>query len=112
MIGSRPGMIAKTAIMLYLQLCQRFNTAFDCPKSGPVTLGAADRYRHIPAGTRKTLQLRTSIKLNWWLSPRRDRPGQVAMRENEKPTLLTRRQLLASGVAMAGTIPFLPIART
>jgi FtsP/CotA-like multicopper oxidase with cupredoxin domain len=33
------------------------------------------------------------------------------MRENEKPTLLTRRQILASGVAMAGTIPFLPIAR-
>jgi FtsP/CotA-like multicopper oxidase with cupredoxin domain len=34
------------------------------------------------------------------------------MRENEKPTLLTRRQMiLASGVAMAGTIPFLPITR-
>src|ERR1700704_3308622 len=33
------------------------------------------------------------------------------MRENEKPTLLTRRQILASGVAMAGTIPFLSIAR-
>ena len=33
------------------------------------------------------------------------------MRENEKPTLLTRRQILASGIAMAGTIPFLPIAR-
>jgi len=33
------------------------------------------------------------------------------VRENEKPTLLTRRQILASGVAMAGTIPFLSIAR-
>src|SRR6266478_7712610 len=29
------------------------------------------------------------------------------MRENERPTLLTRRQILASGVAIAGTIPFL-----
>jgi FtsP/CotA-like multicopper oxidase with cupredoxin domain len=34
------------------------------------------------------------------------------MRENEKPTFLTRRQILASGVALAGTIPFLPIARS
>src|SRR5713226_1706249 len=33
------------------------------------------------------------------------------MRDNAKHTLLTRRQILASGVAMAGTIPFLPIAR-
>lgn len=33
------------------------------------------------------------------------------MRENEKPMRLTRRQILASGIAMAGTIPFLPIAR-
>jgi FtsP/CotA-like multicopper oxidase with cupredoxin domain len=33
------------------------------------------------------------------------------MRENEKPALLTRRQILASGVAIAGTIPFLPRAR-
>lgn len=33
------------------------------------------------------------------------------MRENEKPTLLTRRQILASGVAMAGAIPFLPTPR-
>jgi FtsP/CotA-like multicopper oxidase with cupredoxin domain len=33
------------------------------------------------------------------------------MRENEKPTLLTRRRILASGVALAGTIPFLPITR-
>ncbi len=30
------------------------------------------------------------------------------MRENEKPALLTRWQILASGIAMAGTIPFLP----
>src|SRR4030088_2943953 len=29
------------------------------------------------------------------------------MRENERPTLLTRRQILASSVAMAATIPFL-----
>jgi FtsP/CotA-like multicopper oxidase with cupredoxin domain len=33
------------------------------------------------------------------------------MRENEKSTLLTRRQILASGAAMAGTIPFLPLTR-
>src|SRR6195256_3331304 len=33
------------------------------------------------------------------------------MRENEKPTLLTRRQILASGLAIAGTMPFLPIIR-
>jgi FtsP/CotA-like multicopper oxidase with cupredoxin domain len=34
------------------------------------------------------------------------------MRENEKPALLTRREILASGVAMAGTISFPPMART
>src|SRR5882724_3743870 len=34
------------------------------------------------------------------------------MKKNEVPTLLTRRQILASGVAMAGTVPFLPITRT
>src|SRR6267154_5066829 len=33
------------------------------------------------------------------------------MRENERSTRVTRRQILASGVAMAGAIPFLPIAR-
>jgi hypothetical protein len=33
------------------------------------------------------------------------------MRENEKPTRLTRRHILASGVAMTGMMPFLPIAR-
>jgi FtsP/CotA-like multicopper oxidase with cupredoxin domain len=33
------------------------------------------------------------------------------MMKNEKPTLLTRRQVLASGAAMAGTIPFLPTTR-
>jgi FtsP/CotA-like multicopper oxidase with cupredoxin domain len=33
------------------------------------------------------------------------------MRENERPTFLTRRQILASGVAMAGAIPFLPTTR-
>jgi FtsP/CotA-like multicopper oxidase with cupredoxin domain len=33
------------------------------------------------------------------------------MRENEERALLTRRQILASGVAIAGTIPLLPIAR-
>ena len=31
------------------------------------------------------------------------------MRQNERPTLLNRRQILASSVALAGTIPFLPI---
>jgi FtsP/CotA-like multicopper oxidase with cupredoxin domain len=30
------------------------------------------------------------------------------MREDDKPTLLTRRQLLASGAAMAGMIPLMP----
>jgi FtsP/CotA-like multicopper oxidase with cupredoxin domain len=30
------------------------------------------------------------------------------MRESDRPALLTRRQILASGVAIAGTIPFLP----
>jgi FtsP/CotA-like multicopper oxidase with cupredoxin domain len=35
------------------------------------------------------------------------------MREHEKPTRLTRRQIiLASGVALAATIPLLPIPRT
>src|SRR5216683_5312311 len=29
------------------------------------------------------------------------------MRENERPALLTRRQILASSVAVAGTMPFL-----
>jgi FtsP/CotA-like multicopper oxidase with cupredoxin domain len=33
------------------------------------------------------------------------------MRENERPKLLTRRQIVASGVAMAGAIPFLPATR-
>src|SRR3982074_3594855 len=33
------------------------------------------------------------------------------MRENERPTLLTRRQILGAGVAMAATIPFLPKTR-
>ena len=34
------------------------------------------------------------------------------MRENETSTLVTRRQIiLASGIAMAGTIPFLPMMR-
>src|SRR5271169_4417732 len=36
---------------------------------------------------------------------------QVALSENKKPTLLTRRQIFASGVALAGTMPFLPITR-
>jgi FtsP/CotA-like multicopper oxidase with cupredoxin domain len=34
-----------------------------------------------------------------------------ALTENQRPMLLTRRQILASSVAMAGTIPFLPITR-
>src|SRR6266478_7445029 len=46
-------------------------------------------------------------RLNWWPVSERDRIGQAAMRENERPTLRTRRQILASGVAMAGAIPFL-----
>src|SRR3982074_3175961 len=50
-------------------------------------------------------------RLNWWPVSERDRIGQAAMRENERPTLLTRRQILASGVAMAGAIPFLPTTR-
>jgi hypothetical protein len=29
------------------------------------------------------------------------------MRENERPTLLSRRQILAAGVAVAGAMPFL-----
>ena len=33
------------------------------------------------------------------------------MRENERPALLTRRQILASGVAIAGTIPLLTSER-
>src|SRR5712672_4292453 len=33
------------------------------------------------------------------------------MKENEKPTLRNRRQILASGVAMAGAIPFLQMPR-
>jgi hypothetical protein len=37
--------------------------------------------------------------------------GKTPVRENEKPTLLTRRQILASGAAMAGTIPLLPVTR-
>src|ERR1700681_853437 len=53
----------------------------------------------------------------WWLVSERDRErqltmrGKIAMRENEMRTLLTRRQILGAGVAMAGTIPFLPITR-
>src|SRR5439155_22675591 len=37
--------------------------------------------------------------------------GKTPLRERGQPTLLTRRQFLASGVAMAVTIPFLPIIR-
>jgi FtsP/CotA-like multicopper oxidase with cupredoxin domain len=37
----------------------------------------------------------------------RDRNGEAAMRQKQTPTLRTRRQILASGVAMAGAIPFL-----
>ncbi len=36
---------------------------------------------------------------------------KTPLRESGKPTLLTRRQFLAYGVAMAVTIPFLPITR-
>src|SRR5882757_9430962 len=37
--------------------------------------------------------------------------GKTPLSERGKPTLLTRRQFLRSGVAMAVTIPFLPITR-
>ncbi|MET4483974.1 FtsP/CotA-like multicopper oxidase with cupredoxin domain [Bradyrhizobium sp. F1.13.3] len=37
--------------------------------------------------------------------------GNAAMRGIENPTLLTRRQVLASGVAMAGAVLFLPTTR-
>src|SRR5258705_1569082 len=37
--------------------------------------------------------------------------GKTPLRERGKPTLLTRRQFLRSGVAMAVTIPFQPTAR-
>src|SRR5258708_30783075 len=37
--------------------------------------------------------------------------GKVAMRDNERPTRLPRRQVLASGVAIAGAISFLSITR-
>jgi hypothetical protein len=37
--------------------------------------------------------------------------GKVAMRDNERPTRLTRRQVLASGVAVAGAISFPSITR-
>src|SRR5712664_3642749 len=33
------------------------------------------------------------------------------MREDERPQLLTRRQILASGIVMAGTIPLLPMTQ-
>src|SRR5882762_1421782 len=36
----------------------------------------------------------------------------MALRDNKKSTLLTRRQILATGVAMAGTFPFLSPTRT
>jgi FtsP/CotA-like multicopper oxidase with cupredoxin domain len=36
---------------------------------------------------------------------------KLQMGEREKSALLTRRQILASGVALAGAIPFLPVAR-
>ena len=37
--------------------------------------------------------------------------SKTPLRENENPALLTRRQILASGVAMAGTISLLPMAQ-
>jgi len=51
-------------------------------------------------------------QLNWWLVSERDPNGQVPMTENERPAFLTRRQILATGVAMAGAVPFLPMMRT
>jgi hypothetical protein len=68
-----------------------------------------------PAMARKTRQSPTNIKLNLQLFPEWGPKWTSALkranplRENEKPTLLTRQQIiLASGVAMAGTIPFRP----
>src|SRR5258708_15810823 len=46
-------------------------------------------------------------QLNSWPVSERNRNGRAAMRENERPALLTRRQILASSVAIAGTMPFL-----
>src|ERR1700737_1871723 len=46
-------------------------------------------------------------QLNSWPVSERNRNGRAAMRKNERPALLTRRQILASSVAIAGTIPFL-----
>jgi FtsP/CotA-like multicopper oxidase with cupredoxin domain len=60
---------------------------------------------------RETQHPLTSIKSNGGLVCGRDRSGRVAMRENGRPALLTRRQILASGVAIAGTIPLLTSAR-
>jgi hypothetical protein len=37
--------------------------------------------------------------------------NKLQVRENKRPTLLNRRQILGAGVAMAGTIPFLTKAR-
>lgn len=37
---------------------------------------------------------------------------QSALKDNEMRTLLTRRQILASGIAMAGSISLLPTAQT
>src|ERR1700730_16221595 len=65
----------------------------------------------IPAIARKSRQSRTSIKLNWWLPSGWGSTWTSPLRANEKPTLLTRRQVLASGAAMAGAIPFLPTTR-
>jgi len=37
-------------------------------------------------------------KRHWWWFPSVIETGKVAMRDNERPTRLTRRQVLASGV--------------
>jgi hypothetical protein len=64
-----------------------------------------------PAMARKTQQSRTSVKLNWWLVPERGADMDKSVRQNNKPTLLTRRQMLASGVAIASAIPLLSTTR-
>src|ERR1700730_15254384 len=46
-------------------------------------------------------------QIEWWAISVRDRNGKAAMRENERPALPTRRQILASSVAIVGTMPFL-----
>jgi FtsP/CotA-like multicopper oxidase with cupredoxin domain len=67
----------------------------------------SQRRRSIFANSTRNLARADKRQIELVVSPERDRSGQAAMTENERPTRLTRRQILASGVAIAGTIPFL-----